>query len=98
MHNLTYSLQNVLIFAGIYQTGPASLNAIKQGHVYLAHDTKFIFAEINGDKVFWKATEDGDFKKLRTEASAIGKGLYTKKVGSKYGWDINDQYKYKEGK
>lgn len=33
--------------------GPASLSAIKRGHVYLDYDTKFAFAEVNAETVYW---------------------------------------------
>ncbi|XP_072046501.1 protein-glutamine gamma-glutamyltransferase K-like [Amphiura filiformis] len=86
---------------GICQCGPASVNAIKQGHVYLPYDTRFIFAEINGDKVYWEVTDpkshDPTLKKIRIEKSAVGKGLYTKVVGDLSGEDINGQYKHKDG-
>ena len=36
--------------------GPASLKAVKEGHVYLAYDTGFVFAEVNGDKIKWKVS------------------------------------------
>ena len=38
---------------GVMKCGPSPVKAIKEGHVYLPHDTKFIFAEVNGDKVHW---------------------------------------------
>ena len=38
----------------MYCLGPASLTAIKQGHVQLNYDTKFAFAEVNAEKVYWK--------------------------------------------
>lgn len=31
---------------GIYRCGPASLTAIRNGHVYLKHDCPFVFAEV----------------------------------------------------
>ena len=42
-----------LICPGVMQCGPASVNAIREGHVYLPNDTPFIFAEVNGDRVHW---------------------------------------------
>jgi len=33
--------------------GPAPVEAIKQGQVYLPYDAAFIFAEVNRDKVHW---------------------------------------------
>lgn len=36
---------------GTFRCGPCSLNAIRSGHVYLKHDTPFVFAEVSGRKV-----------------------------------------------
>lgn len=33
---------------GTFRCGPASVNAIRSGHVYLKHDTPFVFAEVSG--------------------------------------------------
>ncbi len=38
--------------------GPASVKAIQHGHVFLGYDTKFLFAEVNGDKLTWVVTQD----------------------------------------
>ncbi len=38
--------------------GPAPVQAVKLGHVFLGYDTKFIFAEVNGDKLFWLVEND----------------------------------------
>ncbi len=38
--------------------GPASLAAIKKGHVYLDYDTKFAFAEVNAETVSWIVPKD----------------------------------------
>lgn len=32
---------------GTFRCGPASVNAIRSGHVYLKHDTPFVFAEVS---------------------------------------------------
>ena len=40
--------------------GPAPVVALKQGNVYLGYDAKFIFAEVNGDKVVWMVKPSGD--------------------------------------
>ena len=39
--------------SGEFRMGPASLKAIKQGHVYLDYDTKFAFSEVNAETVYW---------------------------------------------
>lgn len=86
---------------GIFQTGPASLNAIKQGHVYLPYDGRFVFAEINGDRMTWEVSESPegyqDLKKIKTDTASVGKLLYTKTVGKHEGEDVKEQYKYKGG-
>ena len=33
---------------GTFRCGPASVNAIRAGQVYLKHDTPFVFAEVSG--------------------------------------------------
>lgn len=33
---------------GTFRCGPASVNAIRSGQVYLKHDTPFVFAEVSG--------------------------------------------------
>ena len=38
---------------GVMKCGPSPVKAIKEGLVYLPYDTKFIFAEVNGDRVHW---------------------------------------------
>ena len=45
---------------GMMRCGPAPLKAIKEGCVYMGYDTKFIFAEVNGDRVTWLVTGTGD--------------------------------------
>ena len=78
------------------------MNAIKQGHVYLPYDARFVFAEINADRVYWEAKEDislDDYKltKINLEKWAIGRYLYTKAVGRHAGMDIKGEYKHPEG-
>lgn len=87
---------------GVFQTGPASLNAIKQGHVYLPYDAKFVFAEINADRIYWEAVEDislDDYTltKVGEKKWAIGVYLYTKEVGRNTGVDVKGDYKFTEG-
>ena len=43
---------------GVMRCGPASVKAIQHGHVFLGYDTKFLFAEVNGDKLTWVVTQD----------------------------------------
>ena len=38
---------------GLMRCGPAPLAAIKQGQTYIPHDSGFVFAEVNGEKIHW---------------------------------------------
>lgn len=42
--------------------GPMSLAAIKSGEVTLPYDGKFVFAEVNGDKIRWIHDENGEVR------------------------------------
>ncbi|XP_053120670.1 protein-glutamine gamma-glutamyltransferase 4 [Hemicordylus capensis] len=84
---------------GIFQCGPSPVNAIKKGEVYLPYDSKFVFAEVNADRVFWLVKNvDGKEKhiKLREETKVIGKSISTKAVGKDTREDITAQYKFPE--
>ena len=54
---------------GIYCCGPVSLLAIKRGEVHLPYDGRFVFAEVNADKVYWVVNEDRsmDVKGIRKD-------------------------------
>ncbi|XP_002738255.1 protein-glutamine gamma-glutamyltransferase K-like [Saccoglossus kowalevskii] len=87
---------------GIYQTGPASLAAVKEGHVYYNYDTEFAFAEVNADKVHWVASLDANQEveslvKVRTERRSVGRFVLTKAVGVKRSENVTCLYKYPEG-
>ncbi|XP_074842190.1 protein-glutamine gamma-glutamyltransferase 4 [Carettochelys insculpta] len=85
---------------GIYQCGPCPLKAIRSGEVYLLYDSKFVFAEVNADRVFWLVQSMNDkqkFVKLHEETKAIGKSISTKAVGKNEREDITEQYKFPEG-
>ncbi|XP_062978938.1 protein-glutamine gamma-glutamyltransferase 4 [Elgaria multicarinata webbii] len=85
---------------GIFQCGPCPVIAIRKGDVYLPYDGKFLFAEVNADRVFWLVkNEEGKEKyiKLREETKVIGKNISTKAVGKNIREDITAQYKFLEG-
>uniref|UniRef100_A0A8C4NGW0 protein-glutamine gamma-glutamyltransferase n=1 Tax=Eptatretus burgeri TaxID=7764 RepID=A0A8C4NGW0_EPTBU len=82
---------------GMYRCGPTSLNAIKSGMVYLPYDTPFVFAEVNGDRIFWLWKEDGAMERLGVERHAVGHNISTKAVGLNRRQDITEQYKHPEG-
>ena len=78
--------------------GPASLKAIKNGELYLGHDAKFIFAEVNGEIIHWAKQENHEFKVVDYDPAGVGKFISTKNVGNNGRQDVTDLYKYKEGK
>ncbi|GAA6092427.1 protein-glutamine gamma-glutamyltransferase K [Tachysurus ichikawai] len=82
---------------GMFRCGPASLLAIRTGQVYLKHDTPFVFAEVNSDKIYWQKTLDGNFSKIHIEKNAVGHCISTKAVGSDQRSDITHLYKHPEG-
>jgi len=82
---------------GTFRCGPASLHAIRTGQVYLKHDTPFVFAEVNSDKIYWQRSLDGTFTQIHSEKKAVGHNISTKAVGSDKRADITHIYKHSEG-
>ncbi|CAL8347821.1 unnamed protein product [Merluccius merluccius] len=82
---------------GTFRCGPASLSAIRSGQVYLKHDTPFVFAEVNSDKIYWQRNLDGTFTQIYSEKAAVGHFISTKAVGSDERADITHLYKHSEG-
>ncbi|XP_056376555.1 protein-glutamine gamma-glutamyltransferase 4 isoform X1 [Hyla sarda] len=85
---------------GVFQCGPCSLTALKKGIVYLPYDAKFVFAEVNADKMEWMVKEimgDEQITLLREEKKSIGKNISTKAVNRNLRQDITLEYKHKEG-
>nr|XP_013806247.1 PREDICTED: protein-glutamine gamma-glutamyltransferase 4 [Apteryx mantelli mantelli] len=85
---------------GIFQCGPSPLKAVQEGDVYLNFDCKFVYAEVNADKVFWcvrKVNGKEEYIRTNVYANAIGKNISTKAVGQNRREDITAQYKYPEG-
>uniref|UniRef100_A0A8C7FXF9 Protein-glutamine gamma-glutamyltransferase K n=1 Tax=Oncorhynchus kisutch TaxID=8019 RepID=A0A8C7FXF9_ONCKI len=82
---------------GTYRCGPASVNAIRNGQVFLKHDSPFVFAEVNSDKIYWQRNLDGTFTQIHSEKNAVGHCISTKAVGSDERNDITDLYKHPEG-
>ncbi|KAM9719687.1 protein-glutamine gamma-glutamyltransferase K [Menidia menidia] len=81
---------------GTFRCGPASVNAIRSGQVFLKHDTPFVFAEVNSDKIYWQKNLDGTFKQIHSEKKAVGHCISTKAVGSETREDITHLYKHQE--
>lgn len=87
-------------FPGIFRCGPSPLNAVRQGDVYLPFDSKFVYAEVNADRVYWlvkKVDGRNEFFRLSTETQGIGVNISTKAVGEDKRRDITWEYKYPEG-
>ncbi|XP_072029830.1 protein-glutamine gamma-glutamyltransferase K-like [Amphiura filiformis] len=85
--------------SGVFQMGPASLTAIKKGHVYFDYDTKFAFAEVNAETVTWIVPKDS--RKPPTvswvDPNEVGIKISTKAVGKDERHDITGDYKFREG-
>ncbi|XP_071615643.1 protein-glutamine gamma-glutamyltransferase E-like [Heliangelus exortis] len=83
---------------GIYQCGPASRNAIKEGDVDLDYDCPFVFAEVNADCMYWNYDPATGKKTLMySESTVIGQFMSTKAVGRDDRVDVTNHYKYEEG-
>ncbi|XP_042835765.1 protein-glutamine gamma-glutamyltransferase 6 [Panthera tigris] len=82
---------------GVFRCGPASVTAIREGDVHLAHDGPFVFAEVNADYVTWLWHEDESRERVYSDTKKIGRCISTKAVGSDSRVDITSFYKYPEG-
>ncbi|XP_042688204.1 protein-glutamine gamma-glutamyltransferase E-like [Centrocercus urophasianus] len=83
---------------GIYQCGPASRNAVKEGDVDLDYDCPFVFAEVNADCMYWNYDPATRKKTLLfNKSTVIGQLISTKAVGRNDRIDITSDYKYEEG-
>ncbi|XP_044118138.1 protein-glutamine gamma-glutamyltransferase 6 [Neovison vison] len=82
---------------GVFRCGPASVTAIREGDVHLAHDGPFVFAEVNADYITWLWHEDESWERVYSDTKKIGRCISTKAVGSDSRVDITGLYKYPEG-
>jgi hypothetical protein len=82
----------------VFQCGPASVTAIREGDVHLAHDVPFVFAEVNADYIIWLWHKDESRERVYSDTKKIGRCISTKAVGSDSRVDITGLYKYPEGK
>ncbi|TWW57606.1 Protein-glutamine gamma-glutamyltransferase K [Takifugu flavidus] len=82
---------------GTFRCGPTALTAVRNGYVYLKHDTPFVFAEVNSDKIYWQKNADGTFNQIYSEKKTVGHSISTKAVGSDERSDITHLYKHAEG-
>ncbi|XP_068272563.1 protein-glutamine gamma-glutamyltransferase 6-like [Nyctibius grandis] len=82
---------------GIYQCGPASTRAIKEGDVNLDYDSSFVFAAVNADCVTWIHHNNKRKERIFSDTRKIGKFISTKAVGTNSRVDVTANYKYPEG-
>ncbi|KAJ7403558.1 hypothetical protein BTVI_75994 [Pitangus sulphuratus] len=83
---------------GIYQCGPASIRAIKEGDVNLDYDSPFVFAAVNADCVTWIRYSKKRKERIYSNTRKIGKCISTKAVGTNSRVDVTANYKYPEVK
>ncbi|CAH6802408.1 F13a1 [Phodopus roborovskii] len=81
----------------MYRCGPASVQAVKHGHVCFQFDAPFVFAEVNSDLVYITAKKDGTHVVEAVDSTHIGKLIVTKQIGGDGMQDITDTYKFQEG-
>ncbi|XP_060043465.1 protein-glutamine gamma-glutamyltransferase E [Erinaceus europaeus] len=83
---------------GVFQCGPASVNAVREGDVNLDFDMPFIFSEVNADRVtrIYDARDSSE-RQTSVDTRIIGIYISTKAVGSYSRMDITETYKYPEG-
>uniref|UniRef100_A0A8C6XEN5 Coagulation factor XIII A chain n=1 Tax=Naja naja TaxID=35670 RepID=A0A8C6XEN5_NAJNA len=82
---------------GMYRCGPASVQAIKHGHVCFQFDAPFVFAEVNCDVIYSKAMKNGSKVIQHIDKTQIGALILTKEVGSNKTKEITENYKFQEG-
>ncbi|KAM9100150.1 coagulation factor XIII A chain [Sarcophilus harrisii] len=83
---------------GMYRCGPASVQAIKHGHVCFQFDTPFVFAEVNSDLIYITVKKDTTHMVEAVDKTHIGKLVITKEIGGDGKQDITENYKFPEGK
>jgi len=81
---------------GLYQCGPCSLRAIKEGDIDYPYDGKFILAEVNSDMFYHKKDADGEWQVFEINRCHVGKKISTKAVGMDRREDITKCYKFAE--
>lgn len=60
MLSLDFSLVLCLLL-GVFQCGPASVEAVRKGQVGFAYDVPFVIAEVNADYIKWRVDTTSDF-------------------------------------
>ncbi|XP_053309884.1 protein-glutamine gamma-glutamyltransferase E-like [Spea bombifrons] len=82
---------------GIFQLGPASQRAVKEGDVDKSYDTRFVYSEVNADVNVLIEHNDGKVTKANTYTASVGLLICTKAVGRNSLNNITQDYKYGEG-
>uniref|UniRef100_A0A673UMJ4 protein-glutamine gamma-glutamyltransferase n=1 Tax=Suricata suricatta TaxID=37032 RepID=A0A673UMJ4_SURSU len=83
---------------GVFQCGPASVTAIREGDVNLDFDMPFVFAEVNADRIAWiYDVHNNSQKPNSSDTHSIGRYISTKAVGTNSRMDITEKYKLQEG-
>ncbi|KAL5022640.1 hypothetical protein ScPMuIL_001795 [Solemya velum] len=62
----------------IFCCGPSPLAAIKRGEIMVPHDTPFIFAEVNADRVYWNYNDMDEYIVESVVTDSIGIHISTK--------------------
>ncbi|XP_073954050.1 hemocyte protein-glutamine gamma-glutamyltransferase-like [Choristoneura fumiferana] len=91
--------------SGLYQCGPAPLEAIKQGVIGVGFDVEFMLASVNADLMRWRKDPEAEmgYSMVDTNNYHIGRKILTKKPfvfdpnGDEDREDITAQYKHQEG-
>lgn len=90
---------------GVYQCGPASVEAIRQGNVGFNYDVTFMLASVNADLMRWIEDPDSEiqYRKIDCNKYHIGRMILTKAPwifdpnGDRDREDITSIYKAQEG-
>lgn len=82
----------------MFTCGPCPVRAIRNGDLYLGYDTKFLFAEVNGDRVFWTVDSEGNMTPVFKDCDAVGKFMSTKAVNTISRDDVTSKYKHEAGR
>lgn len=83
---------------GIFQLGPTSVKAVKNGDVDLPYDGPFVFSEMNADRKLWLYDQENeDLELIHSDTITIGQFTRTKAVGSDDFEDVTGNYKFQEG-
>ncbi|XP_018414809.1 PREDICTED: protein-glutamine gamma-glutamyltransferase E-like [Nanorana parkeri] len=82
---------------GIFQLGPASQVAIREGDLDKSYDTQFVFSEVNADVSYYVVKGNNSKFKSRTNTAEVGTLICTKAVGISDYENITHLYKYLEG-